>query len=147
MRAIAAIVGAFLIFAASAGGQSPDNSDPYSIGLVRGALSTHSMGARVSHIEKNIARCGDRVSIALIKIYGDADLSNPTMVRQILPVIRDAFSQPQFITTGADKQPNVTILLLNHLQQKMVSDPKVQEEIVQTKEFVNKAVSGLSKEQ
>jgi len=105
------------------------------------------MGARVSHVEKNIARCGDRASIALIKIYSDADLSNPATVQQILPIIRGAFSQPQFITTEADKQPNVTILLLNYLRQKMVSDPKLQEEIVQTKEFVNKAVSGLSKEQ
>lgn len=142
MRVNVTICCMLLIFAISLAAQDQsqqDQTDPYSISLVQRALSLHSIGVRNSIVEKNIPRCGDKASIALVKLYGDADFSNPKTVGLALALIRDAFSRPQAISTEVDKQPRVTLLLLNYLRQKMLSDVQTRGDIQQTIEFVNRA--------
>jgi hypothetical protein len=140
MQVTVTICCTLLLFAISLGAQDQsqqDQPDPYSISLVQRALSLHSIGVRNSIVEKNIPRCGDKASIALVKL--DTDFSNPKTVRLALALIRDAFSRPQAISTEVDKQPRVTLLLLNYLRQKMLSDVQTRQDIEQTIGFVNRA--------
>lgn len=109
--------------------------DQYSVGLVQSALKLHQQGIGVSFVEKNIPRLGDKVSIALMKIFTDRELSDPKTVESILPVIRESFSQPQFISVGVDRKPSVTLIFLKYLRQ-TVLDPRAQDDIAQTIRFV-----------
>jgi hypothetical protein len=109
--------------------------DRYSIGLIRSALSLHAQGVHTSVIEKNIPRCGDLTAIALTKIYGEAELLDPKTVTSMLPIIKQSFSQPQFISDDIDRKPNITLILLRYLQQN-VPDAQVQRDIEETIRFV-----------
>jgi hypothetical protein len=78
---------------------------------------------------------GLAISIALLKILDDQDIRNPATVRDFLPIIRSAFSAPQFASVESDKKPRVTLFLLEHLQQE-INDVQVRLEIEQTINFV-----------
>jgi hypothetical protein len=93
------------------------------------------MGARTSVVEKNIPRLGDRVSIALLKIFTGPELSNPETIRAVLPLLQQSFSEPQVISRDADKKPQVTLFLLNYLQQN-AADKQTQQEIEKTIRFI-----------
>jgi hypothetical protein len=114
-----------------------EGTDRYSISLVKHALLMRADGQRVvqSWSVKNISRLGDGVSIALLKILDERELLNPTTIAQFLPIIRDSFSQPGLIAFAVDKQPNVTLFLLDFLKQK-TTDSQALAEIVKTVEFV-----------
>ncbi len=114
-------------------------SDPYSLNLVNSELKvrTASRGIVRSWAQKRLALLGDGISVALLKVLDDSDLKNPEMVKTLLPVIRDAFSQPQAIAIEVDKKPTVTVFLLNYVRQS-VSDTQVQSEIRQTMDYIKK---------
>jgi hypothetical protein len=114
-----------------------EDADAYSVGVVKDALAMRSGGqiAIRSWSQKHLSRLGDGVSIALLKILEESDLKNFERVRDLLPIVRDSFSQPQFISIEADKKPKVTLLLLDHLRQN-IADAQVQSDILQTVEFV-----------
>ena len=135
MRSLFLACCAILAFTATLGGQ--DDTNDYSIATVKFVLKMRSGGQRVifSPTQRQLARLGDGVSIALLKLLGDQDLTNPNTVKGFLPVIRDAFDQPQSIEVNVDKQPRITMFLLNYLQRN-VSDPDVQKEVQQTIDFV-----------
>lgn len=126
---------AILIFTMVAGGQSED--DPYSISIVRGALTLRSAGKQVmlSSTQKNLLRLGDGVSIALLKALNEQDLANPQTVRDFLPIIRDSFSHPELISLDMNKMPQVTLFLLGHLLRES-ADTAEREEIQQTIDYV-----------
>ena len=130
------LIGALLPLPAR--GQS-EEADQYSISLVQRALKLHQQGARVSFVEKRIPRLGDQVSIALMKIFTDRELSDPKTLELILPLVREAFSQPQFISVDIDRRPSVTLFFLKYLHQ-TVPDLKAQDDIAQTVRFVTENV-------
>lgn len=113
--------------------------DQYSIILVQRALKLHQQDISVSFVEKNIPRLGDKVSIALMKIFTDGELSDPKTIESILPLVREAFSQPQFISVDVDRKPSVTLIFLKYLHQ-TVPDLKAQDDIAQTVRFVTENV-------
>jgi hypothetical protein len=127
---------AILAFAGFVRGQSEEPSD-YSIATVKFALRLQSTGQHVvfSPTLRQIAKLGDGVSIALLKIFGEQDLANPDTVMSFLPIIRDAFQQPQSIALDADKEPKITLFVLSYLKSR-VSDPATLKEIQETVEFV-----------
>lgn len=90
--------------------------DPYSIPLVRSAIQLRSKGVYTSTEERHLPRLGDRVGIALAKIYTHDELKQPQTVKLILPVIEEAFSQPASILRDEDREPRVTLLLLIFLE-------------------------------
>jgi hypothetical protein len=92
--------------------------------------------------EKHLNRLGDRVSIALIKILNEKDLSNPEEVRKILPLIRGAFVAPQIITIPEAKNPAVTLLLLSHLEI-TAQDGVLRKEIADLRAFIEERTAGV----
>jgi hypothetical protein len=136
MRTIATLLMTALPLISLLGARSED-PDPDSLRAVSFELKMNSGGRRVVHgwSQKHLARLGDRVSIALLKILGDQDLEDPATVMDFLPIIRTSFSTPQFISIESDRKPRVTLFLLQHLEQ-TVHDPAVRQEIRQTAEFV-----------
>jgi hypothetical protein len=125
-----------VLFAAAALAQ-PEDTDPYSISLVATALRLRAGGQQVilASNQKYLARLGDGVSVALLKILSEEDLAKTSTVRALLPVIRDSFDQRQFISIEADKQPKVTLFLLSYLRQR-IDDPQTQHDIEQTVRYV-----------
>jgi hypothetical protein len=125
------------LFATSTGGQS-EETDPYSIHFVQSSLRTASAnpGVSVSFIQNNLQRLGDSVSIALLKILDEQDLTNPKTVEAFLPLIRQSFSYPDIISPAVNKKPNVTLFLLKYLR-RSISDAKTLEDIEETMRFVH----------
>lgn len=119
------------------------NPDPYSIGIVSGALRMQSTGVFTTWTGKNMVRLGDDVSVAILKIYPEKDLASPKTVESFLPLIREAFSEPQFISLDVNKEPQVTMLLLNHLLS-IVRDSAQHREIQQTIDYVRARVKNQS---
>ena len=134
MRVFVTLCSVLLTFAIPLNGQL-NEADPYSIDFVHKALSLHSQGMYVSFVEKNIPRRGDQISIALLKIFTDVELSTPEIVRSFLPLIRQSFSQPEAISMGIDKKPRVALFLLNYLQRN-ISDTQTQRHIEETIKFL-----------
>jgi hypothetical protein len=105
-----------------------EQTDPHSVNFIRTALSLQRQGIHMSFVDKNVARLGDETAITLLKIFTEAELSDPKTAAGFLPVIQQSFSQPQFISTDADNKPSMTIILLKYLQQN-VSDVQTQRSI------------------
>ena len=134
MRVFVTLCSVLLTFAIPLNGQL-NEADPYSIDFVHKALSLHSQGIYVSFVEKNIPRRGDQISIALLKIFTDVELSTPEIVRSFLPLIQQSFSQPEAISMDIDKKPRVALFLLNYLQRN-ISDTQTQRHIEETIKFL-----------
>ena len=134
MRAFVTLCSVLLTFAIPLSVQL-DEADPYSINFVQRALSLHSQGIYFSVVEKNIPRRGDQISIALLKIFTDDELSNPQTVRTFLPLIQQSFSQPEAISMDIDKKPRVALFLLDYLQRN-ISDAQTKRDIQETIKFV-----------
>ena len=114
-----------------------NESDIYSLVLVQNVLELRS-GERIivhSWDQKRLARLGDGIGIALLKILTDDDLRNPLKVKTILPVVRDSFVDPDLIAVDSDRQPNVTLFLLRDLSEN-TSDGETRAQIEDTSEFV-----------
>ncbi|HEY3128882.1 MAG TPA: hypothetical protein VGL91_05450 [Acidobacteriota bacterium] len=123
----------FALSLCSFGGEMQQNDDYYAINLVDNLLR-QSGDFNVSATEKQLNRLGDRVSIALLKILDEKALSDPRKLRRILPLIRGAFVRPEIVPIREDRKPKITLFLLRHLGK--VSDPAIQEQIIQTTQFV-----------
>ena len=124
-----------LLSPASARQQGESQTDPYSINLVKTALSMRRQGLIDAKVNTYLRRMGDRTSIALIKCLGQKDITDPLIVRTFLTLIRDSFSEPQLIVVEADKQPAVTMLLLRWLRD-TIADTETQQEVQNTMDFV-----------
>src|SRR6266404_194585 len=134
MRVFVTLCSVLLTFAIPLNGQL-NEADPYSIDFVHKALSLHSQGIYVSFVEKNIPRRGDQISIALLKIFTDVELSTPEIVRSFLLLIQQSFSQPEAISMDIDKKLRVALFLLNYLQRN-ISDTQTQRHIEETIKFL-----------
>jgi serine/threonine-protein kinase RIO1 len=122
---------------AVADGQSED-ADVYAQGTVKFELAMRTGGKQIVHswTQKRLQVLGDRVSIAVIKILKPADFDDPQVVRDVLPIIRDSFSEPQLISSDVDKEPKVTLVLLGYLHQRMDSHIEAQRDIEEVTRFV-----------
>jgi hypothetical protein len=89
--------------------------DPYSITIVKALLEQPS-GFSSSFSEKQVYRLGDRVSIAVLKIYSENELKDANRIRKFLPLIEEAFRIPNLISIREDQKPRVTLVLLRVLQ-------------------------------
>jgi hypothetical protein len=117
-----------------------DENDPYSVKFVQTTLRNRAQGLTIAKSQTHLARMGDGASIALLKALSDSELSDPHMIEAYLPIIRGAFSEPQFVTTTIDRKPSVTLFLLKHLQ-KNASNNQTRQQIGETIQFI-KAKTG-----
>jgi hypothetical protein len=86
--------------------------------------------------EKAFNRSGDLVAVAIVKTIPESELTSPTKVKEILGILHSAFACPSRCIAAPDnRQPNVTMLLLEHLRSR--SSGPVQAEIDQTKGFIS----------
>ena len=143
MMPVATVLSCVLILFGAHWGQSaepvqgPEGSDPYSLELVRFSLRMRSGGKKYiqSTIQKQLTRLGDKVSVALLKILDEHQLADSQIVRDLLPIVRDAFSVPELISSEEDKQPQVTRFLLKHLEREFF-DPQIKRDIRETLQFI-----------
>jgi hypothetical protein len=114
-----------------------EDQDPYSIATVKFEIRMRSGDVSVRHgfTQRQLARLGDGISVALIKILDEQQMLDLGTLGAVLPMIREAFSQPALITINANKQPQITLLLLDRIRQK-VSDRRTLEQIGETITFV-----------
>ena len=112
------------------------NETDYQVEEVKGLLKLPP-GSSLSFSEKFLNRLGDRVSIALMKIYTEQELANPANLRRYLPMINEAF-QSLRIVPADDREPRVTLILLRFVEAQ-VQDPQLLEEILKTKAVVQKS--------
>ncbi len=98
---------------------SRPQDDPYGLVPVRQATQG---GLWTGFLEKQIDRLGDRIGIALLKIYSLDELGREALAKAYLPVIRAAFSYPHLIARPEDRKPDVTLLLLQSLPKDDWSD-------------------------
>jgi len=109
--------------------------DSYSLQLVRTCIKERSMGLYTATAAKHLPRLGDKVGIAIVKIYTSSDIMEPKTVRLFLPVIQMAFQDPRLISDEEDRKPAVTVLLLNYLRGN-ISDVALKKEISKVEEQV-----------
>jgi hypothetical protein len=127
------IIPVTLCYATTAVGAATE--DPYSMQLVESVLRLPS-GVSTASLDKQVHRLGDSVSIALIKLYSERELTNPRAVRRYLPLIKESFAHPELIALTQDKDPMVTIFLLNYLRRR-VERQELREQISQVLRFVS----------
>ncbi len=123
-------------------GDESDKTDVYSLQTVGFELRMRSGGAYVIHswTQKRLGRLGDAVGIALLKILSTQDMENSQTVKGLLPIVRDAFTQPDFISVESDKSPKVTLFFLEYLRHN-ISDAQTLRDIEETIAFVKEKTS------
>jgi len=122
-----------------------DESDPYSVAVVRSLLSLPP-GTSFGVSEKQNERLGDRAAIATLKLFDEADLTRPETIRKLLPVLRDSFSYPQLISIAEDRRPAVTLFLLHYLERN-APDPALKKEITAVEVFIKAKTEGKAQQQ
>ena len=122
------------------GKADPQSQDSYSIQDVKAALKEAEMGVSLSFTEKHISWLGDRVSIALLKIYDADGLKDPQNIRKYLPVVRTAFIAPRIIQIAEDQKPKVTMFFLTSLEME-VTDMEVKDQISSAIRYIKEQTS------
>lgn len=91
------------------------DQDLYSVRLVKESVKNPDLALGFSVTEKHVNRLGDRVSIALLKIYDAGELKDPQNIKNYLPIVRAAFVSPRIVRLAEDRKPKVTLFLLTYL--------------------------------
>jgi hypothetical protein len=94
-----------------------------------------ALGISTGYGEKQSYRLGDKVAIALPKIYSDRNIAKPKNVRIFLPVIKTAFLHPDLISDPEDRSPTVTLGFLRNLES-TAKESALKREISETIAFV-----------
>jgi hypothetical protein len=131
------LVGACVAFAQQPSRTFPA-ADPYSLDFVRSALQYYEHGGfgfedkriRWGTLDSpGLTQFGDRVSIALLKIYSREELRQPENANHCLNAIRTAFENRSSVLELSDREPRVTLFLLDYLQENEQSDVKLDKRI------------------
>jgi hypothetical protein len=94
-------------------------------------LKESYLGFSTGFGEKANNRLGDRVGVAILKIYRGRALNKPDAIRTFLPAIDAAFKYQHLIRDQKDRQPNVTLALLRRLESR-IKDHFLNQEITKT---------------
>jgi hypothetical protein len=115
----------------------PTRTDPYSVDLVNSAFHffRDSKGGfegeakRFVYPTPSLPELGDDVSIAILKILKPAELIEPENAYAYLTLVTFAFSYSHRVLQEADREPKITLFLLDFLQEKEISDPRLEKRI------------------
>jgi hypothetical protein len=112
----------------------PDGS--YSFAELRESVRrVVTTGANFGIDDKIFSRSGDLASLAVLQTFTDAVIASPQNGKGILMVLRTAFACPhRCVTAAGDRQPRVTLLLLEHLRRN--ANRKMWSEIDNTRKSV-----------
>jgi hypothetical protein len=130
------MVGTF-VFAAQS--QIPPASPPvvddrYSVSVVSSALQFLQRQSPTNSIEAKgyiwpVLPLGDRVSIAVLRIYTADELVQAENAAAYLTVLRNAFSTRSRVLEKSDADPRVTLFVLEYLREKEVSNSGIEKRI------------------
>jgi hypothetical protein len=113
---------------------SPILDDRYSVSVVSSALQLLHWerpvtGGDIKHYLWPLLPLGDRVSVAVLKIYDADELTRPENAHAYLTVARNAFSDRSSVLEKSDTDPKVTLFVLGYLKEKEVSSPEIEKRI------------------
>jgi hypothetical protein len=118
---------------------SSRHDDPYSTEFVdsafrffKRALKEGSFGGEAknfTHMSPSLPQLADRVSIAAMKIYPPTELIKSDNATAYLSIVRTAFSDKSKVLEVADKNPRVTLFVLEYLREKENSNPDLERRI------------------
>jgi hypothetical protein len=128
-----------MLSGAQANSQTQKLKDPYDLDLVSLLLSAErgTPAANLSENEKYNERLGDRVSVALIKIFDQRQLIDPANVKRYLPIISDSFGGLGIISYEEDLDPKATLFLLHWLEQNL-KDAALKKQVTNLKSKISK---------
>jgi hypothetical protein len=111
------------------------NQDRYSLVSMKSALDLAEAGLSFSLADLAVQNNGDGMSVAILKLVPTEQLTTPKFVKGYLSMARTAFSNPEATLCDEDRRPDVTLLLLDHLHNK-VTDADLRTQIESTQKFV-----------
>ena len=115
-------------------------SDPYCYRCVDAAFEMLKGGGSFSGAFHGIPLMGDQASIAIAKLWSADELATAQNTRAYLRLVEIAFANPAKILRREDRNPNVTLLLLDYLEIKQAQDAVLTKQIEFTKRFVKVSV-------
>jgi hypothetical protein len=113
-------------------------TDPYWTGLVTSALEYFKHGGFGFEEKKfmngsfgspSLPQMGDRVSMALLKIYSPEEMTQAENANACLNAVRSAFIDRKQVSEPSDQDPKVTFFILEYLREKRQSDRNFQKRI------------------
>ena len=91
--------------------------------------------------EKTFNRSGDLVSVAILQAFDDSEIVSPENLKHVLLILHSAFGCPsRCVSVIGDRQPRVTLLLLEHLRNKTRGEMRTN--IDETTRFILQQASG-----
>ena len=85
--------------------------------------------------EKTFNRSGDLVAVAVMKTLDDSEMVSSEHAKDVLLILRSAFTCPhRCVKVTDDRRPRMTLLLLEHLNE--ITRGKIQADIEEAKQFV-----------
>lgn len=121
-----------------------DDSDTYSINTVKFLIKERNLGLESGFGSKSKHRLGDKISIALMKIFSENDFRDTQKVKLLLPLIQSCFDYPGLIEVPEDKKPKVTLVFLSYLES-LATDSLMKREINETINIVKEKTSATKK--
>ena len=112
----------------------PVVDDRYSVSVVSSTLQFLQRQGPTNSIEAKkyiwpVLPLGDRVSIAVLRIYTADELIQAENSEAYLTVVRNAFSMRSSVLEKSDADPKVTLFVLEYLREKEVSNPGIEKRI------------------
>jgi hypothetical protein len=112
----------------------PVLDDRYSVSVVSSALQFLQRQGPTSSMEAKediwpVQPLGDRVSIAVLRIFTAEELVQAENAAAYLTVVRNAFSMRSSVLEKSDADPRVTLFVLEYLREKEVSNPGIEKRI------------------
>jgi len=91
--------------------------------------------------EKAFNRAGDLAAIAIVKSIPENELMSPTTTQEVLGILHSAFACPvRCITSLSNRQPDVAMLLLEHLYNH--ASKSLQSEVEKTRDYIVRQTTG-----
>jgi hypothetical protein len=130
--------------AIAAFGQDCKPADSASFARVKEVVRTITSGQiYTSWDEKVLYRAGDLTAIAIIKTLSDVEMISPETAKYVLLALHFAFECPSWcVATSSDREPRVTMLLLEHLHN--IGNEATQSETEKTKRFILEQTSTVN---
>ena len=128
------LVVVFGVIVASGQDCRPDNSTSLANAKdsVRRAMT---MNGYTGWDDKVFSRAGDMAAVAIMQTLSKSEITSPDTMKLVLNILRVAFSCPSHcVTAPSDRQPNVTMLLIEHL--KNTDSGRTLPEINEVRDFI-----------
>jgi hypothetical protein len=92
--------------------------------------------------DKAFSRAGDLAAVAILQALPEGEFASHDTLKEVLSILRLAFGCPsRCVTEPGNRQPNVTLLLLEHLHNR--TQGSTQAEIDETRKYVLQQTQNL----